>query len=92
MSDGKPVAWRWKEDNDTKWRYGDSIPMAFNRSRHSWTPLHDAAALAAARRQALEEAARVCEARFPDTNYQWFAARKCADAIRALIEETPCKS
>lgn len=46
MSEVKPVAWRWKEDN-SNFMYGAALPLTFNRARHSWQPLYSADAIEA---------------------------------------------
>lgn len=86
MSDIKPVAWT----NEIELEYATSRPAAGGmywpelRTR-SAIPLYDAAALAAARRQALEDAARVCD-EYANRKRMYFPY-DCAAAIRALIEE-----
>lgn len=91
MSDIKPVAHFHLHNGihaQVAAEYVDGDPEVF--------PLYPADALAAVRRQALEEAARVCDeienGRLLDDSVYGGLAYECAAAIRALIEETPCKS
>ena len=95
----EPVAYRM-QPNDTAHR---SLEKSLNfhkvHVRPDWTidPLYTATAIAAARVQALEEAAKECDrtasdykGMFAEDESLYIAATECAKEIRALIGEKTC--
>ena len=78
----EPVAWRHSDTHDLH-DFEHEVQLADADSRAE--PLYDAAALAAARRQALEDAARIVEWHKCGSPYP--LRDELAAAIRALMEK-----
>ena len=77
MSDSRKEFEAWWEENSERLIY-ENDPRRL--TEEGWQ---------AARRAALEEAAKVCEARYMgDNNREDLEVRRCADAIRALAAQT----
>ena len=91
-----PIIYRWRHQKDEIWKYGHQpqhlVPPRGKEliGYYIVQPLYSADALAAARRDALEEAAKVCEKQAEDYEPYGGVAlelRIAADAIHALIEK-----
>lgn len=78
----KPVLYRYKDSESVVRAMDGYVPC------DGWSPLFDEAAMKAATAAALERAAKVCEKLGTATNGIYERNQECAEAIRALKDES----